>query len=99
MEQKQENTTTPPGRLMAMIMIGFGFLAIGIAFLLLMNQSSAFASTQDFSTVPAQVDYPAPELTLTTLGGDRESCSAKVFLKLSRIRVARGTQRERKTSR
>ncbi len=73
--EQETITTTPPGRLMAMIMIGFGFLAIGIAFLLLMDQSSSAASAQDFSTVPVQVDYPAPDLTLTTLGGDPVSLS------------------------
>jgi thiol-disulfide isomerase/thioredoxin len=73
--EQETITTTPPGRLMAMIMIGFGFLAIGIAFLLLMDQSSSAASAQDFSTVPVQVDYPAPDLNLTTLGGDPVSLS------------------------
>ena len=73
--EQETITTTPPGRLMAMIMIGFGFLAIGIAFLLLMDQYSSAASAQDFSTVPVQVDYPAPDLNLTTLGGDPVSLS------------------------
>lgn len=71
---EQDNTTTPPGRLVALMIIGFGFLALGISFLLLTNPTSA-ASTQDFSTVPVQVDYPAPELNLTTLGGDPASLS------------------------
>lgn len=60
---------------MALIMIGFGFLALGISFLLLTNQSTSLASVQDFSTVPVQVDFPAPELNLTTLGGDPVSLS------------------------
>lgn len=62
----------PPGRLIALSMIGFGFLAIGIAFMLMNSQTSS-ASTSDFSAVPAQVDFPAPELTLTNLDGESVS--------------------------
>lgn len=69
MDETQTQTSTPTGRLVAMIMIGFGFLALGISFLLL-TDSYTFASNQDFSAVPAQVDFPAPELNLTTLDGD-----------------------------
>jgi len=57
-----------------MIMIGFGFLALGISFLLL-NNTTTYASDQDFSAVPAEVNYPAPELTLTTLQGEPVSLS------------------------
>ena len=57
-----------------MTMIGFGFLALGISFILLTDPYT-IASNQDFSTVPVQVDYPAPELNLTTLGGDPVSLS------------------------
>ena len=70
------NIQTPPsaGRLIAMIMIGFGLLALGVAFLLLTDPYT-LASTQDFSTVPVQVDFPAPELNLTTLNGEPASLS------------------------
>ena len=71
----QENTTTPTGRLIALMMVGLGFLALGISFLLLTNQTTSAASIQDFSTVPVQVNFPAPELNLTTLGGDPVSLS------------------------
>ncbi|MDP1544565.1 MAG: redoxin domain-containing protein [Anaerolineales bacterium] len=57
------------GRFLALIMIGLGFVGIGIMSLLLLNESTS-ASTQDFSTVPAKVDYPAPELNLTDLNGN-----------------------------
>lgn len=68
---EQDNAASPPpGRLMALMMIGFGFLALGISFLILTDQSTSAASTGDFSTVPVQMDFPAPELNLTTLGGD-----------------------------
>lgn len=72
---EQNNPITfPPGRLIALSMIGFGFLAIGIAFMLLNSQTPS-ASTPDFSTIPVQVDFPAPELTLTTLDGESASLS------------------------
>ncbi|MBN8656803.1 MAG: redoxin domain-containing protein [Anaerolineae bacterium] len=69
-------TYTPPsaGRMIALLMIGFGLLALGISFMLLTDPYT-FASTQDFSTVPVQVDFPAPELNLTTLNGDPASLS------------------------
>jgi len=56
------------GRLIAMSMIGLGLLGIGIMFLLLLREPAS-ASTQDFWAVPAKVNYPAPELTLTDLNG------------------------------
>jgi thiol-disulfide isomerase/thioredoxin len=56
------------GRLIAMSMIGLGFLGIGIMFLLLLREPAS-ASTQDFLAVPAKVNYPAPELTLTDVNG------------------------------
>jgi thiol-disulfide isomerase/thioredoxin len=67
MEQRQ--TQSPAGRIVAMLMIGFGFLALGISFMLIKDPYT-LASNQDFSTVPVQVNYPAPELNLTTLDGE-----------------------------
>lgn len=57
-----------PGRFFALLLIGFGLIAIGVMFILLLDVPSA--STQDFSTVPAQVDFPAPELDLMNLAGE-----------------------------
>jgi peroxiredoxin len=67
-------TPSSTGRLIAMIMIGFGLLALGISFMLLTDPYT-LASTQDFSTVPVQVDFPAPELNLTTIDGESASLS------------------------
>lgn len=72
------STTAQPslGRLLALVMIGCGFLAVGIMYYLLSinksrTENASFAdSTTDFSTVPAQVDFAAPELNLTTLEGE-----------------------------
>jgi cytochrome c biogenesis protein CcmG, thiol:disulfide interchange protein DsbE len=58
-----------PARLIALLLMGFGLVAIGIMLFLILRDASASASSQDFSAVPAKVDYPAPELTLTDLDG------------------------------
>lgn len=54
-----------PGRLLALMLIGFGFLAIGIMFILLRDDVDAAITSQDFSTIPVEVNYAAPELKLT----------------------------------
>lgn len=59
-----------PGRLIALIVIGFGFLALGISFMLRDWQPSS-ASTQDFSAIPSEVNLPSPDLYLTDLEGNR----------------------------
>lgn len=70
MEQEATVITTPPGRIMALLLIGLGFLAIGISFLLLKNETVSTGSSIDFSTVPAKVDFPAPDLSFIDLGTD-----------------------------
>jgi peroxiredoxin len=64
-------TTSQPslGRLLALMLIGFGFLAIGIMFILLRDDIDAAVSQQDFSTIPIEVNYAAPDLHLTDLDG------------------------------
>ena len=59
------------GQLIAMTMIGVGFVALGIMLFMLLNNNTA--SAQDFSTVPAQVDFAAPKLILEDLAGNRVS--------------------------
>jgi len=56
-----------PSRFYATLMIGTGLVSIGIMMFMLMDKPSD--SVQDFSTVPVQVNYPAPELTLVDLAG------------------------------
>ena len=70
-----QHTHSSPGRVIALMMVGFGFLALGISFFMTQRDSASYASTTEFSTVPAEVDFPAPELTLTTLAGDEASLS------------------------
>lgn len=63
-----------PGRLFALIVIGFGFLALGVAF---MFKPGGFvpAPTRDFSTIPVEVNLPAPTLFLASLDGSPVSLS------------------------
>lgn len=58
-------------RILAMMMVGLGLLATGAMFIMLLDQRAA--SAQDFSAVPAQVNYPAPELNLIDLSGKQVS--------------------------
>lgn len=58
-------------RILAMMMVGLGLLATGAMFIMLLDQRAA--SAQDFSAIPAQVNYPAPELNLIDLSGKRVS--------------------------
>lgn len=60
-------------RILAMMMIGLGLLATGAMFIMLLDQRAA--SAQDFSAVPAQVNFPAPELNLLDLSGRQVSLS------------------------
>lgn len=70
-----QHTYSSPGRVIALMLVGFGFLALGISFFMTQRDSASYASTSEFSTVPAEVDFPAPELTLPTLAGDEASLS------------------------
>ncbi|MBE0682760.1 MAG: TlpA family protein disulfide reductase [Anaerolineales bacterium] len=58
-------------RVIALMTTGLGLLAIGVMFLMLFDQYPA--STQDFSTVPAKVNFPAPELILKDIFGRQVS--------------------------
>jgi thiol-disulfide isomerase/thioredoxin len=63
------------GRYIALMMMGVGLIAIGTMLMLLMKDDYTLASSADFSTVPVEVDFPAPELNLTTLAGNPVSLS------------------------
>jgi len=56
-----------PARFYATLLIGVGFIAIGIVLFILLTKSAAVPD--DFSTVPVQVDFASPELTLVDLSG------------------------------
>jgi cytochrome c biogenesis protein CcmG/thiol:disulfide interchange protein DsbE len=66
-EKMKKISQLPGWRFYAMLLIGTGLTSIGIMFFLLLNDSAA--SAQDFSAVPAKVDFAAPELSLESLSG------------------------------
>lgn len=74
MNELQQNYPSP-GRIIALMLVGFGFLALGISFFMLQRDVASYTSTTEFSTIPAEVDFPAPELTLPTLNGQEASLS------------------------
>src|SRR6266498_724733 len=57
-----------PVRFYAMLMIGVGLVATGTVLFMLLNNPAAAASN-DFSAVPAEVDFASPKLTLEDLAG------------------------------
>lgn len=61
------NVNSSRAQIIAMLMIGLGLIATGVMFIMLLEQRDA--SVQDFSTVPAKVNFPAPELNLQDLSG------------------------------
>lgn len=71
-ELKQK--TAPP---IGLITVGIGIVLIGIAALFLIPNSSdsvnADGPTGEYSSVPMDVNFEAPELTLTNLEGEEES--------------------------
>jgi len=56
-----------------MLLIGFGLIAIGVASMTLITLRRSQGAGQDISTVPVQVNYPAPSLTLADLDGTERS--------------------------
>ncbi len=77
---KRKTHPTPFSRLIALVVIGMGLIAVGIAAMAFVTMNrpapeSDFSSGSgpDASVVPAQVNYPAPELTLTDLNGQSYS--------------------------
>jgi thiol-disulfide isomerase/thioredoxin len=65
------NVNSSRVQIISMMMIGVGLLATGAMFLMLLQERDA--STQDFSAVPAEVNFPAPELNLVDLSGKQVS--------------------------
>ena len=55
-----------------MMLMGMGFISVGVVLFFLMKNTPS-ASVQDFSAVPAKVDFAAPELTLEDLAGNTVS--------------------------
>jgi len=73
--KKKERMTTAPssfGRVISLITMGVGLIAVGIAAMTLITLRRSQA-TSNVETVPVKVDYPAPSLTLTDMDGSSRS--------------------------
>ncbi|OGO81539.1 MAG: hypothetical protein A3K41_12445 [Chloroflexi bacterium RIFOXYD12_FULL_57_15] len=66
-------------RTLAFIVIGIGLIAVGVAAMTLLTLRHSLWSqagrTAESSAVPAQADYPAPDLILNDLDGNPRSLS------------------------
>jgi peroxiredoxin len=69
------SSSSPFQRIIAMLLIGFGLIAVGVAAMTLITLRRSQGVGQDVSTVPVKVDYPAPSLSLTDLDGVSRSLS------------------------
>src|SRR6266540_2381591 len=69
MEMKLNSTTRQYSSrfIYAMIMIGVGFIFLGIV--LFISLTSSQASPQEYTAIPVEVNYPAPDLRLNDLRG------------------------------
>jgi peroxiredoxin len=68
-----EKRNFSPIRFYAMLMIGGGLVALGIVLFLLLSASAPALVEDEFSTVPVEVDYAAPQLALEDMEGNRVS--------------------------
>ncbi len=73
-KKELKKKSAPP---IGLIFAGVGIVLIGIAALIFMPKQDSSANTNnsqdEYSSVPMEVDFPAPELTLTNLEGEDES--------------------------
>ena len=59
----------------SLVLIGAGLILFGILGFLLLPRDGGQAPSQEASAIPAPVDFPAPELTLSDLDGKEVSLS------------------------
>lgn len=62
----ESKTLLPPRKILPLIFLGLGVILIVISAYFIWREAS---SQTDFSTVPVKVNFAAPELTLTDIGG------------------------------
>ncbi len=76
-EKTHEPAFRVPGRYYALVAAGLGLVLLGSVTWILLLDSRAAEATQptDFSSIPARVSFPAPELTLRDLNGVQHSLS------------------------
>jgi peroxiredoxin len=58
-----------------LVIVGLGLVLLGVAAFALLSQSGPAAQTEPLSTIPIQVNYAAPELSLTDIEGTPASLS------------------------
>jgi peroxiredoxin len=58
-----------------LVIVGLGLVLLGVAAFALLPQSGPAAQTEPLSTIPIQVNYAAPELSLTDIEGTPASLS------------------------
>lgn len=64
------SSTTPFQRIIAMLLVGFGLIAVGVAVMTMITlRQSQAAEAAQVQTTPVKVNYPAPSLTLYDLDG------------------------------
>lgn len=63
-------TMALPRKAFPLLLLGLGIILIGTSIYLMLKD---VVSQSDFSTVPVEVSYPAPELSLTDTHGDSRS--------------------------
>jgi len=66
-----EQPTPSFAKFLSLLMIGLGLISVGVMFVIVTNDTTG--SAQDYSAIPAKMNYPAPELTLTNLAGNTVS--------------------------
>jgi thiol-disulfide isomerase/thioredoxin len=65
-----ETPQPSPGRFIALLLIGAGLISVAAAiFIFTVKPFGADSTPREFSTVPGEVNYAAPDLTLTDLDG------------------------------
>lgn len=70
--QVKNMSSSPFQRIIAMLLIGFGLIAVGVAVMTMITLRKSQGVGQ-VETTPAKVDYPAPSLTLYDLDGASRS--------------------------
>lgn len=69
-QRKPSRKTKRPYLILGMIMIGTGLLLLGVVTLVVLPKPEAAAgSGSGYSSIPMEVNYPSPELSLTDLQG------------------------------
>ncbi len=75
---KSTHPAQPPYKLMAVLLLGAGLLLLGIAalaYLSLSKDAALNSDSSDYSAIPVKVNFPAPDISLFDLNGNKVSLS------------------------